>query len=133
MLTFVGGKGVAYTTAFDYANWTLIVLVTLWTLVFLCFEIFACGVTPAASWSSLLSLRTACIDTFGMQTGCAVFSWVLDLAILIEPLFMVGGHLNHPKGFSHPKRSLTPRQIIPLNMSRNKKIQTLLVFLCSGL
>lgn len=24
-----------------------------------------------------------------MQTGCAVFSWALDLAILIEPLVMV--------------------------------------------
>jgi hypothetical protein len=33
--------------------------------------------------------------TFGMQTGCAVFSWVLGLAIFIEPLVVVRkGHFS---------------------------------------
>lgn len=64
-------------------------MVTLWTLVFLFYEVFACGTTPAASWESLESLRTKCTDTFALQTGCAAFSWVMDLAILIEPLFVV--------------------------------------------
>ncbi|GAD97499.1 hypothetical protein MYCGRDRAFT_94394 [Paecilomyces variotii No. 5] len=102
-------KGRAYRTPFDYANWTLIILVITWTLVFLFFEIFACGSDPAVSWSSLTSLRTKCVDTFAMQTGCAVFSWVLDLAILIEPLCMVG----------------------TLNMSVYKKLQVSFVFLFS--
>ncbi|KAI0897752.1 hypothetical protein F4806DRAFT_459799 [Annulohypoxylon nitens] len=104
-------KGRAYRTAFDYVNWILIILVTLWTLVFLFFDIFACGITPQASWESWSSLRSNCIDTFAMQTGCAVFSWVLDLAIFIEPLVMVR----------------------TLNMSRKRKAQASLVFLCSGL
>lgn len=102
-------KGRAFRTPFDYVNWTLIILVTMWTLVFLFFEIFACGSNPAVSWSSLTSLRTRCVNTFAMQTGCAVFSWVLDLAILIEPICMVG----------------------TLNMSIWKKLQVSLVFLFS--
>lgn len=60
-------------------------------MVFLFLEIFACGSNPSLSWASLLSLRNACLDTFAMQTGCAVFNWVMDLAILVEPLFMVCG------------------------------------------
>ncbi|KAI8945741.1 hypothetical protein F4801DRAFT_597513 [Xylaria longipes] len=104
-------KGCAYRTAFDYANWTLIVLVnTVWTVLFLFFDIFACGTTPAASWESWNSLRSACVDTFGMQTGCAVFSWILDLAIFVEPLVMIR----------------------TLNMKRRRKVQTSLVFMISG-
>lgn len=85
----ITGIGRSYRTAFDYANWVLITLVILWTTVFFFFEVFACGTTPAASWTSLYSLRHACIDTFSMQTACAVFNWIMDLAILIEPLLMV--------------------------------------------
>ncbi|PLB46206.1 hypothetical protein P170DRAFT_512753 [Aspergillus steynii IBT 23096] len=102
-------KGSAYQTPFDYANWTLIVLVTLWTVVFLFIQIFACGADPSRGWASLESLRSKCVDTFAMQTGCAVFSWVMDLAILIEPLFMIA----------------------PLKMSFRKKLQVSLVFFCS--
>ncbi|KAI2605277.1 uncharacterized protein GGS25DRAFT_504498 [Hypoxylon fragiforme] len=103
-------KGRAYRTVFDYVNWILITLVTLWTLVFLFFDIFACGTHPSASWESWESLREYCIDTLGMQTGGAVFSWVLDLAIFIEPLIMIR----------------------TLHMNSRRKIQTSLVFLCSG-
>ncbi|KAI0402965.1 hypothetical protein F4802DRAFT_617088 [Xylaria palmicola] len=103
-------RGRSYRTAFDYANWTLIALVSLWTTVFLFFEIFACGSNPSASWSSLASLRNVCLDTFGLQTGCAAFSWVLDLAIFIEPLLMIR----------------------TLNMSFKRKVQTSVVFLGSG-
>ncbi|KAI1177471.1 hypothetical protein F4777DRAFT_542194 [Nemania sp. FL0916] len=102
-------KGTAYRTAFDYANWTLIILVVLWTVLFLFLNIFACGVTPASAWESLYSLRHDCIDTFAQQAGSAIVSWILDLAILIEPLFMI---------------SL-------LNMSVRRKIQASLVFLFS--
>lgn len=76
-------------TAFDISNWILITLVTLWTVAFLFLEIFACGARPSASWESFESLRTMCMDTFALQTSCAVVSWVLDLAIFIEPLVMV--------------------------------------------
>ncbi|KAK4195846.1 hypothetical protein QBC40DRAFT_310330 [Triangularia verruculosa] len=65
---------------------------------------------PAASWESFESLRTKCLDTFGMLTGCSVFSWVLDLAIFIEPLVMIR----------------------TLNMSRKRKVQASIVFLFSG-
>lgn len=40
-------------------------------------------------------MRHACVDTFGLQAGFAVFSWALDLAILIEPLLMVCTTFNH--------------------------------------
>ncbi|PYH98983.1 hypothetical protein BO71DRAFT_479899 [Aspergillus ellipticus CBS 707.79] len=102
-------KGRAFRTLFDYTNWTLIGLVILWTLVFFLFEILACGATPWVSWSSLYSLRHACVNTFGLQTGCAVFSWVLDVAILVEPLFMIAR----------------------LQMTLRKKLQVCLVFFCS--
>ncbi|KAF2229682.1 hypothetical protein EV356DRAFT_536995 [Viridothelium virens] len=102
-------KGHAYRTPFDYANWTLIILVLTWTVVFLCFEIFACGIHPSVSWASLTSLRTQCVDTFSMQTGCAAFSWVLDIAILVEPLFVISS----------------------LNMSLRRKLQVSVVFLLS--
>ncbi|KAI1746855.1 hypothetical protein F4782DRAFT_552952 [Xylaria castorea] len=77
--------GRSYWTAFDCASWTLITLVLLSTVVFFFFEILACGSHPEASWSSLDSLRNKCVDTFGLQAGCAVFSWVLDLAMFIGP------------------------------------------------
>ncbi|KAI1656176.1 hypothetical protein F4813DRAFT_390857 [Daldinia decipiens] len=95
--------------AFGYVNWTLIALVAPWTLVFLFFDIFACRTRLAASWERWDSLRQHYVDTFGMRTGCAVFSWALDLAMLIEPLVMT------------------------LNMSRRRKVQESLVFLCSAL
>ncbi|KAI0189062.1 hypothetical protein F4808DRAFT_445759 [Astrocystis sublimbata] len=103
-----GGR--SYWTPFDYSNWTLITLVSLWTTVFFFFEILACGSHPEASWSSLASLRNDCVDTFGLQTGGAVFSWVLDLAIFIEPLLMIR----------------------TLNMTFKRKVQASLVFLGSG-
>ncbi|PWY95511.1 hypothetical protein BO94DRAFT_619931 [Aspergillus sclerotioniger CBS 115572] len=102
-------KGTAYRTTFDYANWTLIILVSLWTIVFFIFEIFACDRNADASWSTLYSLRHICMDTFAMQTGFAVFCWAMDMAILIEPICMV----------------------IPLRMCFREKLQVCLVFCCS--
>ncbi|KAI0418433.1 hypothetical protein F5X98DRAFT_338050 [Xylaria grammica] len=102
-------QGRSSRTIFDYTNWALIALVTTWTIIFLFFEIFACGTDPAASWASLYSLRHECVDTFALQTACAVFSWILDLAILIEPIFMIG----------------------TLNMTTSKKLQTSIAFLAS--
>ncbi|KAI0384776.1 hypothetical protein F5Y04DRAFT_293082 [Hypomontagnella monticulosa] len=102
-------RGQTHRTAFDYVNSTLIATVVLWTVVFLFFEIFICGVDPSMGWSSQESPRTGCMDTIGLQISCAVFSWVLDLAILIEPLPMV----------------------LKLNMSTRRKAQLSLVFLCS--
>ncbi|KAI1810984.1 hypothetical protein GGS20DRAFT_565175 [Poronia punctata] len=103
-------RGRSYWTVFDYTNWTLIVLVLLWTIVFFFFEILACGSHPEASWASVTSLRTQCVDTFGLQTGGAAFSWFLDLAIFIEPLLMIR----------------------TLNMKLKRKVQASLVFLGSG-
>ncbi|KAI1121714.1 hypothetical protein F5Y10DRAFT_95408 [Nemania abortiva] len=102
-------KGRAYRSIFDYTNWILILIVVLWTVLFLFLNIFACGITPASAWESLYSLRHDCIDTFAQQTGSAIVSWILDLAILIEPLFMIS----------------------MLNMSIRRKVQTSLVFLFS--
>ncbi|XXH04028.1 hypothetical protein Hte_010439 [Hypoxylon texense] len=82
-------KGVAYRTAFDYANWTLIVIVVAWTVTFLFLAIFSCGSNPSAIWESLESLRTKCVDTFALYTANSILSWIMDLAILIEPLLMV--------------------------------------------
>lgn len=90
MITVIGR---AHTTAFDYVNWTLIVVVVMWAIALLFTCIFVCGANPSASWTSLDSLRTKCINTFAQQAASAVISWALDLAILIEPLVMVHGAL----------------------------------------
>jgi hypothetical protein len=102
-------KGRSERTAFDISNWILIILVTLWTVAFLFLEIFACGARPAASWESLESLRTKCMDTWALMAACATISWVLDLAIFIEPLVMIR----------------------TLNMKFKRKIQASVVFLFS--
>lgn len=81
--------GRAFTTTFDYCNWILIVAVILWTVVFLFFEIFLCGTRPSLTWSDPHSSRHLCINPFALQTSSAVFNWVMDLAIVIEPLFVV--------------------------------------------
>ncbi|KXX79399.1 hypothetical protein MMYC01_204056 [Madurella mycetomatis] len=104
-------KGRVGRTTFDIANWTLIMLVTLWTVAFLFLEIFACGNSPSASWDSFDSLRTKCMDTFALQLACAVISWILDLAIFIEPLVMIR----------------------TLNMKFKRKVQASIVFLFSFL
>ncbi|GAB1318518.1 hypothetical protein MFIFM68171_08728 [Madurella fahalii] len=102
-------RGQAGRSAFDIANWTLIILVTLWTVAFVFLEILACGNRPSASWESFDSLRTKCMDTFALQLACAVISWILDLAIFIEPLVMIR----------------------TLNMKFRRKIQASVVFLFS--
>jgi len=103
--------GQSCTTSFDYLNWIFIALVLGWTIAFFFAEVFICGADPSMSWSSRDPLRIECVDTLVMQTCCAVSSWFLDLAILIEPLFMIGS----------------------LNMNLKRKIQTSLVFLFSTL
>ncbi|KAK6835049.1 hypothetical protein PG990_000144 [Apiospora arundinis] len=102
-------KGRSFRTKFDYANWCLISCVALWTVISLFLYIFACGDKPSRSWTSLQQLRGACMDTNSLQSGCAAFSWIMDLAILLEPLF----------------------KIRSLNMKRKRKIQTSFVFLFS--
>ncbi|KUI53264.1 hypothetical protein VP1G_00609 [Cytospora mali] len=102
-------KGRSSRTAFDYANWTLIILVILWVFAFLFAIAFWCGRYPTRAWASLWSLRHECVDTFALLAACAIFSWVMDLAILIEPLLVIQ----------------------TLNMSHRRKLQASLVFLCS--
>ncbi|KUI67900.1 hypothetical protein VM1G_03124 [Cytospora mali] len=102
-------KGRSSRTAFDYANWTLIILVILWVVAFLFALAFSCGRYLSRAWASLWSLRHECVDTFALLAACAIFSWVMDLAILIEPLLVIQ----------------------TLNMNHRRKLQASLVFLCS--
>lgn len=81
--------GQGRTTAFDYINWTLIFLVVLWTTLALFFSIFQCRLNPSAVWGTLDQLRTECFNTWQMFSTFAIFSWIMDIAILIEPLCMV--------------------------------------------
>ncbi|KAI5363628.1 hypothetical protein Slin14017_G055920 [Septoria linicola] len=83
-------RGRGLRTAFDWINWTMIILVTTWMVVFVFLEIFMCGLNFWAAWSSVYALRTYCINTFAMLTACAITSWIMDLAILAIPLVMVG-------------------------------------------
>lgn len=81
--------GRAYRTPFDYANWTLITITALWTVAFFFADILACGTDPSSAWRSAYSLRHECIKTFSMMAACGISSWILDLAILVEPLVVV--------------------------------------------
>lgn len=82
-------SGRAYRTTFDYVNWILITLVTLWTLTFVSVDLFSCGLTPSANWEVQHSWESVCVDTLVSMTVLAVINWVIDLVILLEPLFMV--------------------------------------------
>jgi hypothetical protein len=81
------GRG--YRTVFDYVNWTLIVVVIVWTIAYTFLDIFFCGTHFSAAWSSVYALRTYCMDTFALLTSCAITSFAMDIAILLVPLVMV--------------------------------------------
>ncbi|KAI1455163.1 hypothetical protein F4805DRAFT_437047 [Annulohypoxylon moriforme] len=103
-------RGRSYWTGFDYANWIMIGCVSLWTILFLLLYVFESGVHPSLGWTTADSVRQRPFNTWAMIAGSASCSWVMDLSILIEPLFMIG----------------------TLKMGLRKKIQASMVFLCSG-
>lgn len=66
-----------------------------------------------------------------MMMSSAITSWVLDLAILIEPLVVVG--LDHKLLISGLQLIHFPFKIRKLNMSTKRKLQASVVFLFSYL
>ena len=62
---------------------------SLWTIIFLFLYIFPCGTRPATNYTIEDSDKYTCIDLYTMQTAGSISSWLLDLAILIEPIVMV--------------------------------------------
>ncbi|KAJ4407497.1 hypothetical protein N0V82_009890 [Gnomoniopsis sp. IMI 355080] len=82
-------KGHGRRTAFDIANWTLIILTAIWTTSAVVLSVFECGLHPEGTWTGLAELRRKCVDNFSMYSGLAIVSWVLDIAVLIEPLVEV--------------------------------------------
>ncbi|KXT05877.1 hypothetical protein AC578_340 [Pseudocercospora eumusae] len=82
-------KGRGFRTVFDYVNWSLIGLVTVWTIAYVFLEIFMCGLNFDAAWTTVYALRHYCMNTFALLTSCAITSFAMDLACLAVPLIMV--------------------------------------------
>ncbi|KAF2168298.1 hypothetical protein M409DRAFT_21735 [Zasmidium cellare ATCC 36951] len=82
-------RGKGKRTAFDIANWSLIVFIPIWGVVFLFAQFFVCGLHPEALWTTHFWDANACINSFAMNLAASVFNWIVDLCILIEPLVMI--------------------------------------------
>ncbi|KAF2206741.1 hypothetical protein CERZMDRAFT_103041 [Cercospora zeae-maydis SCOH1-5] len=117
-------RGRGTRTAFDYVNWIMIGVVTVWMVAYVFLEIFMCGLNFWAAWDTVYALRNYCMDTFALLTSCAITNWVIDLAIFAIPLVMVG-LIRSRKGES---TSLNKYQINSLQMTARRKIQASLVF-----
>jgi hypothetical protein len=74
---------------FDWANWTLIGLSIGWTITFLFSSIFICGDKPDALWTSTFWVENKCLNSYILYTSSSTINFVIDLGILVEPLFMV--------------------------------------------
>lgn len=87
-------RGRTKRTAFDVVNWILIGLVISWTIAFIFCDAFACRLDPAATWTTKYWLHDQCFDIPAMMLASSTSNWILDLAILVEPLVMVFDSLN---------------------------------------
>lgn len=119
-------KGRAKRTAFDIANWTLIILVICWVITFLLTIGFECGPTPQALWTTTFWTGHTCFDTSAMYLACAALDWIFDLAILIEPLVMV-----RKDDFASMTKAYYESKISTLHLNLRKKFQLCTVFLFS--
>ncbi|KAM3413834.1 hypothetical protein BST61_g10513 [Cercospora zeina] len=99
-------RGRGTRTAFDYVNWLMIGVVTVWMVAYVLLEIFMCGLNFWAAWDTVYALRNYCMNTFALLTSCAITNWVIDLAIFAIPLVMINS----------------------LQMTARRKIQASLVF-----
>ncbi|GIZ48692.1 hypothetical protein CKM354_001174200 [Cercospora kikuchii] len=99
-------RGRGARTKFDYVNWLMIGVVTVWMVAYVFLEIFMCGLNFWAAWDTVYALRTYCMDTFALLTSCAITNWVIDLAIFAIPLVMINS----------------------LQMTAKRKVQASLVF-----
>lgn len=79
-------------TAFDVINWFLIILTICWTLAFSLTELFACGAHANYAWGTLYELRYDCVNTFQVFAVSSSINFIVDLAILIEPIAVVCPH-----------------------------------------
>lgn len=64
-------------------------LVIAWTFTFLLADLFSCGLRPSANWEVQRSWESACVDTLVSMSVLAIVNWIIDLGILVEPLFKV--------------------------------------------
>lgn len=72
------------TRPFRFYNDIVIVLILLWTIVFLCTEIFSCGIHPAEQWSKNHSAGR-CINQTQLLLWFTITDVVSDIVVLAMP------------------------------------------------
>lgn len=73
----------------NLAIWSMIVIVTMWTLAFFLRYLFACGVQFSIWWSNAMNVMTLCGDFNFILNALAVSDFVCDMILLILPLPIV--------------------------------------------
>ena len=74
---------------FNLLNWTLIVLVLLWTIIFSLTSFFMCGKHFSYMWSNWYLLQTHCLDILTQNTWGCILDVIGDVFILLLPLPLV--------------------------------------------
>ncbi|KAI9699173.1 MAG: hypothetical protein M1820_007252 [Bogoriella megaspora] len=74
---------------FNVITWIVIVLVSLWTLIFGLVWIFSCGAHPPLLWTEFSEISSHCLNIFDQMMAGAVVDWVFDIFIIALPCTMV--------------------------------------------
>ena len=73
--------------------WSMIGLISVWTVGFFITWIFICRGDPAAYWISSASEAKECIDTGALHNAYAISDFITDVFILLLPIVPVCGGL----------------------------------------
>lgn len=74
---------------FRYLTLTLIVITSLWGLVFFIALLTECNGHISAWWTDIETLDTYCKSSLAVEAAFAVSDTAMDLVILVVPVFMV--------------------------------------------
>lgn len=114
---------------FNTVSRIAIVIVILWIVVFTVTYAAACGTYWDARWASMLINTQRCeIHTFNLLLAYAISDVVLDLAILVIPVPLVGVFFFQPR-----QDKLTLYQVYRLQMSLRRRVEVCAVLLTGAL
>lgn len=100
------------------------VIVALWGLTFVLFELFDCAHHFSARWSTNATHKSVCRQANNAMLSLAITDWITDLMILLLPVSMVC----EAHGWIRTTLVLTSVKILQLKSEWRRKLAILSVF-----
>ena len=80
---------------FTIATITVLLLISLWTVIFFFILLFACGTHFSGFWTTLIAHEMDCAGSNVKQMALSITDFVIDILIIILPLPIVRSLLLH--------------------------------------